>query len=122
MEKHLNFALSLKSQKTLLIALILILTSTPVFAAGDKAAGKSKAIHCQVCHGKNGLSFNPLYPVLAGQHKEYIIKQLKDFKAKRRPNPIMNQIAAPLTEQDMEDLAAFFNAGRDHINFLKPEN
>ncbi len=88
--------------------LILILYAMISLAAGDRGAGKSKAVACQVCHGKGGFSFNPLYPILAGQHEEYIIKQLKDFKAKRRTNPIMNEIAASLTAQDMEDLAAFF--------------
>ncbi len=95
--------------RKLTLFLLLILSTLTSLAAGDRNAGKSKAIHCQVCHGKNGFSFNPLYPILAGQHEEYIIKQLKDFKAKRRTNPIMNQIAAPLTAQDMADLAAFFH-------------
>jgi cytochrome c553 len=79
-------------------------------AKGDSKAGKSKAIACQVCHGKGGRSFNPLYPVLAGQHAQYIVKQLKAFQSKERKNPIMNEIAAPLTEEDMEDLGAFFNS------------
>ena len=102
-----------KSHVRLTTFFILLLSATTnSLAAGDKEKGKSKAIHCQVCHGKEGFSYNPLYPVLAGQHAEYIIKQLKDFKADRRLNPIMNEIAKPLTVQDMEDLAAYFNSRR----------
>lgn len=101
-----------KSYVSFTIFLILISNSVISFAEGDKKAGKSKAIVCQVCHGKEGNSTNPLYPVLAGQHQEYIVKQLKDFQAKRRNYPIMNDMAAPLSAQDMEDIAAFFNSGR----------
>ena len=96
---------------TLFVILILQLAlAASVQAAGDQKAGKKKAIACQVCHGKGGKSFNPLYPVLAGQHAQYIVKQLKAFQSNERKNPIMNEIAAPLTDQDMEDLGAFFNS------------
>jgi cytochrome c553 len=82
-----------------------------VFAetTGDAGAGKLKAVACQVCHGKGGKSTNPLYPVLAGQHSRYIIKQLKAFKAGTRKDPIMNGMAAPLSEADMKDIAAYFS-------------
>lgn len=94
---------------------LLLLTSiaSPAYAAGDKEAGKEKAIPCQICHGKGGRSTNPLYPVLAGQHAQYIIKQLKAFQTGTRKDPIMNGMAAPLNEQDMEDLGAFFQSNRN---------
>ncbi len=82
-------------------------------AAGDKDAGKEKAIPCQICHGKGGRSTNPLYPVLAAQHAQYIVKQLKAFKTGLRKDPIMNGMAEPLTDADMEDLAAFFQSNRN---------
>lgn len=81
-------------------------------AAGDIQAGKTKAVACQVCHGQGGKSINPLYPVLAGQHARYIIKQLKAFKSGTRKDPIMNGMAAPLTVDDMEDIAAFFASNK----------
>lgn len=87
--------------------------SSAAWAAGDKELGKEKAIPCQICHGKGGRSTNPLYPVLAGQHQQYIIKQLKAFKAGTRKDPIMNGMAAPLTDQDMDDLSAFFQSNRN---------
>lgn len=99
------------SVNALLLALLLsLLMMSDALAAGNINAGKNKAIHCQVCHGKGGQSFNPLYPVLAGQHAQYIVKQLKAFQSKERTNPIMNEIAAPLNEEDMKDLGAFFNS------------
>lgn len=97
---------------SVLLLMITLGSAQPGYAKGDKAAGKSKSIHCQVCHGKAGKSFNPLYPVLAGQHSQYIVKQLKAFQAKTRINPIMNEIAAPLTTEDMEDLGAYFRSSK----------
>ena len=95
----------------LLIASAIFATSAQ--AAGDKDAGKEKAIPCQICHGKGGRSTNPLYPVLAAQHAQYIVKQLKAFKTGLRKDPIMNGMAEPLTDIDMEDLAAFFQSNRN---------
>lgn len=97
---------------------LVILSACSVFAAtaqaaSSKEAGKEKAIACQICHGKGGRSTNPLYPVLAGQHAQYIVKQLKAFKAGTRKDPIMNGMAEPLTDADMEDLGAFFQSNRN---------
>ncbi len=94
---------------------IVFITASITFAHGSHASGnidsgKTKAIACQVCHGEGGKSKNPLYPVLAGQHAKYIVKQLKAFKAGTRKDPIMNGMAAPLTDSDMEDVAAFFES------------
>jgi cytochrome c553 len=92
-----------------LIALFsLPLTSGLVNAQGNADTGSDKARACQVCHGKGGKSTNPTYPRLAGQHAKYIIKQLKAFKSGIRKDPIMNGMAATLSEQDMEDVAAYF--------------
>jgi cytochrome c553 len=82
------------------------------FAEGSIKAGAEKAQACQVCHGKGGHSTKPTYPILAGQHAAYIQKQLRAFKAGTRKDPIMNGMAAPLSEQDIEDVAAFFQSNR----------
>lgn len=76
---------------------------------GDAAAGKTKATTCAACHGTDGNSAIAEYPNIAGQHANYIVAQLKDFKAGDRQNPLMSPMAAPLSEQDMLDLAAFFS-------------
>ena len=78
-------------------------------AAGDAAAGKVKAAVCAACHGANGISANALWPNLAGQKADYIVKQLKAFKAGVRKDPLMSPQAAQLSDQDMENLAAYFS-------------
>lgn len=77
-------------------------------AAGDAAAGKAKSSTCAGCHAADGNSMNPDWPKLAGQHASYTVKQLQNFKANERQNAMMAPMAAPLSAQDMEDLAAYF--------------
>lgn len=87
-----------------------LLLAPAAHAEGDVAQGSKKAVACQVCHGKGGRSTDPTYPILAGQHAAYIVKQLKAFRAGTRKDPIMNGMAAPLSDQDMEDVAAYFHS------------
>lgn len=80
-------------------------------AQGDAQAGKTKAATCAACHGATGHSPNDMYPNLAGQHADYIVKQLKAFKdGSTRTDPVMAPMAAGLSEQDMQDVAAYFAA------------
>ena len=83
-------------------------STTAVLAAGDATAGKSKSATCAACHSPDGNSTNPQYPKLAGQSTDYLLKQLQEFKSGARANPIMAGMVAPLSPQDMEDLAAYF--------------
>jgi cytochrome c553 len=84
--------------------------SAASLAAGNKEAGQAKSATCVACHGVDGNSVNPEWPSLAGQHSTYIVRQLKAFKAGQRENVLMSPMAAILTEQDMEDLAAYFSS------------
>jgi cytochrome c553 len=103
-----TLASTMKNAVTLLCA-ALALTPAALHAAGDPQAGKSKSQVCAACHGADGNSTDPQFPVLAGQHASYIVKQLMDFKAaKTRSNAIMSGMVASLSQQDMEDLAAYF--------------
>jgi cytochrome c553 len=78
---------------------------TPDPANGQKLASQS----CAACHGLEGVSPIPINPNLAGQHADYILKQLRDFKAnKERKNPAMMALVATLSEADMRDLAAHY--------------
>ncbi|WP_373507192.1 cytochrome c [Thiocapsa sp.] len=78
--------------------------------AGDPKAGEAKANGiCVACHGPQGNSIVPLWPKLAGQHPEYIKKQLMDFKAGHRANAQMTPMALPLTDQEVLDLAAYYS-------------
>lgn len=92
------------------IAFLLTLWITSAtFAAGDYQAGQEKSTTCAACHGPTGVSVNPMWPSLAGQHASYLAKQLRDFKNKQqRDAPMMTALAASLSEQDIEDLAAFY--------------
>ena len=64
---------------------------------------------CVACHGENGASTNPVYPILAGQTMRYIYLQLKDFKEGRRADPQMSPMAANLSKEDMLALATYFS-------------
>jgi cytochrome c553 len=77
---------------------------------GSADAGSSKAAVCTACHGVNGNSTNPEWPVLAGQNAAYLREQLALFKAKKRNNPIMQPIVDTLSDQDVADVAAFYSA------------
>lgn len=65
---------------------------------------------CVACHGQKGTSAAPLWPNLAGQKADYMIKQLKDFKEGRRQDPLMSPIAKSLDEQDMKTLAQYYGS------------
>ena len=77
-------------------------------AAGSAPAGAGKAAVCAACHGKNGISGNPLWPNLAGQQQQYLAKQIKAFRDGDRSDASMQPFVANLTDQDIEDLAAHY--------------
>jgi cytochrome c553 len=95
--------------------LLAMASASSAFAKGDAAAGATKAVACFACHGANGNSVNPHWPKLAGQNAAYIERQLKLFHdGVEKPLPtdtdgiLMPPMAAPLSEQDMADVAAYF--------------
>ncbi|MBW9259529.1 MAG: cytochrome c4 [Candidatus Thiodiazotropha sp. (ex. Lucinisca nassula)] len=80
-------------------------------AAGNAEEGKNKSATCAGCHGAEGNSpLNPVWPKIAGQHPAYIEKQIKDFKANKRSDPMMTPMAMPLSDQDIADLAAYYSS------------
>ncbi len=79
-------------------------------AAADIEAGKAKSAVCAACHGADGNSNNPIWPSLAGQHAAYTYKQLTDFKAGRRVNASMTGMVAILNDEDMKNLAAYYES------------
>ncbi len=78
-------------------------------AAGDAAAGKTKAKACVTCHGLDGVSRLPDAPNLSGQVPEYLALQLRAYKSGERHHPVMNVVAQPLSSQDIDDLAAWYS-------------
>jgi len=97
-------------------------TSAPAEAAapagpvkpGDATAGQAKSTVCAACHGMDGNPATAQYPKLAGQHENYISRQIGLFKAHTRDNPIMIGFATPLSEQDAHDIGAYF-AGKTSL-------
>jgi len=77
-------------------------------AGGDPAAGQTKAVVCAACHGVDGNSINPIWPKLAGQHEAYLAKQIRAFRDGVRVDPTMAPMVATLTEEDIDDIAAYF--------------
>src|SRR5262245_1705230 len=87
----------------------------------DVEVGREKAAPCQACHGPNGNSTIPLFPILAGQTARYLYLQLRDFQEGRRHDPQMDPIVASLSREDMFDLAAFFAAQKPSPTAFKPD-
>jgi cytochrome c553 len=88
----------------------LVAASASVCAAGDVKAGAAKAMMCQACHGLDGLSKTPDAPNIAGQTEPYLITQLQAYKTGVRKNDAMSVVIPPLSDTDLEDLAAYFSA------------
>lgn len=97
---------------------LLLLSGSAAFAGGDVAAGKEKSAPCATCHGADGVSQDPNFPILAGQHADYLIKTLEDYKSGARKNPIMAGFAAGLSKQDREDLAAFYASQKSPLTII----
>jgi cytochrome c553 len=84
--------------------------STPVAPAKpDLAKGQAIATQvCMTCHTADGSRGAPANPILQGQHPEYLVKQLREFKSGKRANPVMQGFAATLSEEDMRNVSAFY--------------
>jgi len=106
-----------------LAILVLALTTWAVGAqaAGDAAAGKAKTAACGACHGADGNSAAPGFPKLAGQNEKYLLKQLQDIKSGARPVATMVGQLDNLSQQDLEDIAAFFSSQSGTVGLADPE-
>ncbi len=104
----------------LIVGATALCAALPLTAAakGDPVAGKAKSVPCQACHGAEGKAISPEYPNLGGQYASYLEKALRDYRDGRRKNVIMAPMAANLTDQDIEDLAAFY-ASQQGLRDLK---
>ena len=82
--------------------------STGVAHARDPVAGKARAAMCATCHGPLGLSQLPNAPNLAGQPAIYLVEQLRNYRSGKRQHEVMGVIAKPLTDQEIDNLAAWY--------------
>lgn len=99
-------------------AILIAALAAPASAAGPKgdvAAGKEKSKTCASCHGATGdESLDDTYPKLAGQYPEYLAKALHDYKSGKRTNAVMQGFAQALSDEDIDDLSAYF-ASQDGV-------
>jgi len=93
----------------LLVAAALFAISGTASEAGDLKTGRAKALMCQACHGLDGLSKVPDAPNIAGQTEPYLVTQLQAFKSGARNNDAMSLVAKSLSDNDVDDLAAYFS-------------
>ncbi|HZY18904.1 MAG TPA: c-type cytochrome [Ramlibacter sp.] len=92
-------------------------------AKPDAAQGEAKfGAVCVACHGAGGNSGITANPKLAQQHPEYIVKQLQDYKAGKRQNPIMQGFASQLTEADMRNIAAYVSSNKAKEGFARDKD
>ncbi|MGC1331709.1 MULTISPECIES: c-type cytochrome [unclassified Pseudomonas] len=107
--------------KKIIVSLLLAVGITGVAqAAGDPAAGQAKAAVCGACHGPDGNSMAPNFPKLAGQGDRYLEKQLHDIKSGKRQVPEMTGLLTNLSDQDLADLAAYFNSQKGSVGAADP--
>ena len=104
--------------KKLLLALCCapLLAATPIAVAGDAAAGKDKSKTCAACHGPDGNSAAPDFPRLAGQHYDFLLRAISEYKSGVRKSAVMMPMVEKLTRRDMEDLAAYFSQQKGLYN------
>jgi cytochrome c553 len=93
-----------------------------LLAQGDAAAGQAKSALCGSCHGVDGNSPLAMNPKLAGQNARYMVKQLQDFKSGARAGAIMASMVLSLSDQDMEDIAAWYSSQQPTIQGADPES
>ncbi len=92
-----------------LICILALLMAPPAaWADGDAERGQSMSALCSACHGPDGISVNPLWPSLAGQQELYLAKAIRDYRDGVRVDVSMQPFVAELTEQEVEDLAAYY--------------
>lgn len=91
----------------------------PPAAQPDPAKGQAAATVCIACHAADGSRGAPANPIIQGQFPEYLAKQLHDFKSGKRKNPIMQGMAAPLSDDDIRHLAAFYATKDPKPGFAK---
>lgn len=108
--------------KKLTVGLLLLLGfSGTVAAQGDAAAGQAKAAVCGACHGADGNSMIGTFPKLAGQNARYLVKQMKDIKSGDRPVVTMTGQLDSFSDQDMQNVAAYFESQTVKLGTAKAE-
>lgn len=114
-------AMSLSDQEIQDVAAYLSsINDDSVAAGGTQGASFDKAAACAACHGQNGISVNAMWPTLAGQHEDYLVHAIRQYKDGTRKDPVMSAQAAMIAEEDIPLLAAYF-ASLEGLETTRPE-
>jgi cytochrome c553 len=107
--------------KRFLLPVVILMLAGTVHAKGNAENGKAKAAQvCAACHGADGSKPTaPEQAILAGQHADYLIKALSDYKSGKRANAVMKAMAGQLSRQEIEDLAAWFSSQKSSLHFQR---
>ena len=106
--------------KSFALALTLAAAAGLAQAADMDAARKLVDSNCASCHGKDGKTpTDPAYPIIAGQHSDYLYKALMDYQTGARKNPIMGAFATQLSDQDISNVAAWLSAQPSDLGVRK---
>lgn len=96
-------------RKAALLTGLAVLAAPVLAQADDIEAGKALSATCVACHGADGISGTlPTYPIIAGQYEDYLVKALTEYRDGGRKNIIMGSMAAALSDEDIEKLAAYY--------------
>jgi len=116
------------AQLFVLTALVSLQANSASLVDGDAAAGKSKAVTCGACHGSEGNSVNAAWPNLAGQNANYLVAQMKAFQPGEndapalRSDPLMTNMATSLSDEDIRDLAVYFEGLPAAVNSVADDS
>lgn len=99
--------------KAYLVLLLAAIGFQAQAADADIAAGQAKSSACAACHGANGIAILPTYPNLRGQNAPYMEKQLNAYRSGERNDPLMSPMAKTLSDQDVKNIAAYYESLKD---------
>jgi cytochrome c553 len=108
-------------KRAMILATVLCGLSSLATAVGDADKGQSQAAVCGACHGQDGNSPAAAFPKLAGQNQKYSLKQMQDIKSGLRPVPQMAGQLDNMSDQDMENIAAFYESQNVSIGKANPD-
>ena len=103
------------------LAIVGMLMAGYGLAAGPTAA-TLVSDRCSTCHGLEGIATSPIFPSLAAQNQDYLVKQLRDFKSKRRASEIMAPQVADLSDESIAALATFFSNKPAKVNRVSDDD
>ena len=108
--------MNLKLISSLVVACAAAFSLSAYSASGNIEEGAKKAETCKACHGEGGAKpIQPDYPILAGQHNDYLVAALQQYKSGKRKNATMNGFAGALKAEDIRDLAAYFSSQKSDL-------